>query len=86
MYPASENHESRVRPAPTGGRIRFQLPCLMRKHLPTGSVTQAEWTGHQHWMLSDPQSHPPRALQRVCDELVAKWNQQQPDTWQYWLE
>jgi hypothetical protein len=37
-------------------------------------------------MLGDPQGHSPRAVQRVCDELAAKWNRQQPDTWLYWLE
>ena len=63
-----------------------QLPKLMRKYLPTNSVSECKWTGHQHYMLGDPDGYPARAVLKVCDELVAKWNRQQPETWLYWLE
>lgn len=83
---ASENFSTMSHRPAVGSRAEVYLPRLMRKHLPTGSVTEAEWTAHHHWMLGDPQGYPSRALQKVCDGLVAKWNMQQPDTWQYWLE
>jgi hypothetical protein len=86
MSPATQHLQTLAPSHRTGRRVTIQLPCLMRKHLPTGTLTECKWTGAQHWMLGDPQGHPPRAVQRICDELVAKWNRQQPDTWLYWLD
>lgn len=67
------------------GATTVSLPKLMREFVPHQSVSETQWTGHQHWMLCDPGAYPVRSLQRVCEDLVAKWNRQQPQTWRYWL-
>lgn len=66
--------------------VRAALPRLMRLHRPSGSITEGTWSGAHHWMLGDPEAYPHAGLRRVCDELVARWNRQQPATWHYWLE
>lgn len=68
------------------GRVKVLLPKLMCKHLPSGRIYESKWTAAQHHCFCFPDSHSARTLQKVCDELVAKWNRQQPETWQYWLE
>lgn len=62
------------------------LPRLKRKNVQSGVVSDAEWQASQHWMLCDPDGYPARSLQKVCEDLVAKWNRQQPEHWHYWLE
>jgi hypothetical protein len=61
------------------------LPVLYRHNLGSKVTTVVNWTGHQHWMLTDPGFFSRRELRKVCEALVIQWNRQQPGTWKYWI-
>ena len=62
------------------------LPKLVGRHVPSGRTYDCKWTGHQHGMLSDPEFYAARTIQKVCDDLVARWNREQPAIWHYTLQ
>lgn len=56
---------------------------FVRKHLPSNNVFVSAFMGKHHYVFDDPKGYPLRQLDSVADELIAKWNRQNPDTWQY---
>lgn len=57
-----------------------------RKHLPSGRVSRGLFDGSHHSYFSDPAGFPLRGLQKAASEVIAKWNRQQPETWQYTVD
>ena len=56
---------------------------FVRKHLPSNSVFISAFMGKHHHVFDDPKDYTLRQIDWVADDLIAKWNKQQPDTWLY---
>ena len=59
----------------------------MLKFKRINSQTGVEYIGafnaSHHWCFADPESEPTKLLNRIANDLIVKWNMQQPKNWQY---
>ena len=56
-----------------------------RTHIPTGATYQGTFNATQNVVFADVAGYPPRTVERIKNELITRWNRQQPTTWAYAL-
>ena len=49
----------------------------------TGVEYIGEFNASHHWSFAAPESEPTKLLNRIANDLIVKWNMQQPKNWQY---
>ncbi len=54
-----------------------------RINIETGVEYIGEFNASHHWCFADPESESASLLNRIANDLIVKWNMQQPKNWQY---
>jgi len=52
----------------------------------TGGLTEGAFNDSHHPAFTNRDCVPPERLLQIQQELIARWNRQQPGRWHYWLK